>query len=234
MNVIRSIAAVTTRLRAVADRGDPGGLVAELHHHAAVDEPGRVGVADPHPLDEDGLRLEAGFGSMARAIVTAPVARVIALGRWPEIACSAPRRGGWSRCRRCPRLVEWREEVGRRPAAALSRARSTGRGRCRGSATRARRVVIVGLGARRPRRQPDRAHVHRRSLGRLALRGAAPGRVREPGPLGAPRRRAAAARRLRDRGQPLRRRPATGRRPPSATTASRTWSRSCGCSSGRG
>ena len=38
MKVIRSIAAVTTRVPRVADRGDPGDLVAEPHHHAAVDE----------------------------------------------------------------------------------------------------------------------------------------------------------------------------------------------------
>ena len=37
---------------AVADRGDRGGLVAGLHDHAAMHEPGRVGVLDAHPADQ--------------------------------------------------------------------------------------------------------------------------------------------------------------------------------------
>ena len=59
-------------------------------------------------------------------------------------------------------------------------------------------------GPGRPRRQPHRPDVHRRPLRRLALRGPAPGRLRQPARVGAPRRRAAPARRLRHRGRPLR------------------------------
>ena len=55
-----------------------------------------------------------------------------------------------------------------------------------------------------PRRQPDRADVHRRPLGRLALRRAAPGRPGEPAHEHAARRRAAARRRLHRRRGPLR------------------------------
>jgi hypothetical protein len=47
---------------AMADRGDPGDLIAQLHDHATVDEPGRVRVTDSHPSDEDRLRLGRGLG----------------------------------------------------------------------------------------------------------------------------------------------------------------------------
>jgi len=51
---------------AVADGGDACGLVAELHHHAAVDEAGGVRVADPHPPDEDRPGLGGRFGLHGR------------------------------------------------------------------------------------------------------------------------------------------------------------------------
>ena len=51
--------------------------------------------------------------------------------------------------------------------------------------------------ARRARREPHRPGVHRRPLGRLPVRVAAPHRLREPARVGARRRRAAAARRVR-------------------------------------
>ena len=84
-------------------------------------------------------------------------------------------------------------------------------------------------GAGGARRQPDRPDLHRRPLGRLAVRGAPSGRARQPADLrerattgcgcGAPTsRRSTAARRRR-----------TARPPRSATTACRTWSGSCGC-----
>ena len=68
----------------------------------------------------------------------------------------------------------------RRPAEALP-----GRGVLGAAAERLRRPRGAAgdrrPGACRPRRQPHRADVHRRPLGRLALRGAAPGGARQPG-----------------------------------------------------
>ena len=106
-------------------------------------------------------------------------------------------------CRRCPRLVAWREAQAADPPAPLSR-----RGLLGAAAQRLRRPGgEAGAGrprARRPRRQPDRADVHRRPLGRLALRGAAPGRACEPADVGDGRGRAAPDGRLRHRHRPLR------------------------------
>ena len=59
-------------------------------------------------------------------------------------------------------------------------------------------------GARRPRRQPDRPHVHGRPLRRLAVRRAASRRLREPARVHRPRRRPAPQRRLHHRRRPLR------------------------------
>ena len=56
-NVIRSMPAVTTRRRECRTAARPGDLVAELHHRAAVDEAGRVGVDDPHPAHEHRVRV---------------------------------------------------------------------------------------------------------------------------------------------------------------------------------
>ena len=47
------------------------------------------------------------------------------------------------RCRRCPRLVEWREEVAADPPRRFA-ARGTGRGRCPASGTRGRVVIVSG------------------------------------------------------------------------------------------
>ena len=117
MKVIRSIAAVTSAPAAVADGSDSGGLVAELHHHPAVDEAGRVRVADPHPLDQDGprrrgcFRLDGGVHRSwaGRAVIALSHARVHS----PSLARPDRRVAAV-----CPRLVEWREERGR-PAAPL-------------------------------------------------------------------------------------------------------------------
>src|SRR4029079_19248860 len=65
-----------------------------------------------------------------------------------------------------------------------------------------------GTRPRRPWRQPDRAHLHGRSVGRLVVRGAPPRGTSEPGSLRARRRWAAPARRVRDGRQPL---PATAK-----------------------
>ena len=75
-----------------------------------------------------------------------------------------------------------------RPAAALSRRALLGAAACRGSATRRARIVIVGLAPAAHGGESHRAGVHRRSLGRLALRGASPRRASRTS-----RRRCAAA-----------------------------------------
>ena len=79
--------------------------------------------------------------------------------------------------------MAWREESAAHPPArfagqALLGAARAGLGRSGGvgPAGRAR--------AGGPRRQPDRAHLHRRSLGRFPVPGAVPGGLREPADLG--------------------------------------------------
>ena len=81
--------------------------------------------------------------------------------------------------------------------------RGTGAGPCPGSATPPA-ARDRGAGARRARRQPHRAHVHRRPQRRLPLRRAAPRGVRQPAHVGAPRRRPRAARRVDHGARPLR------------------------------
>src|SRR4051794_1603612 len=54
---------------AVADGGDPGGLIAHPHDHASVDEPGRVRVLDAHPPNQLGSR--ARDRALASALVVA-------------------------------------------------------------------------------------------------------------------------------------------------------------------
>ena len=51
---MRSIARRHDALAAVADRREPGGLVAQLHDAPAVDVAGGVGVGRAHPAHEDG------------------------------------------------------------------------------------------------------------------------------------------------------------------------------------
>ena len=106
-------------------------------------------------------------------------------------------------CRACPRLVAWREQVAREKRSAFRDEEYWGR-----PGPRLRRPA--GAPARRrarargARREPHRAGVHRRPLGRLAVRRAAPCRVRQPADVGAGRRRPRAARRLRRRRRPVR------------------------------
>ena len=116
-------------------------------------------------------------------------------------------------CRRCPRLVEWREQVAREKRAAFRDRDYWGRP-MPGFGDPAARVLILGLAPGRARRQPDGPDLHRRPLGRLPVRGAAPRRAANQAGVGRARRRAAAARRLHRRRGPLRaaREPADARR----------------------
>ena len=88
-----------------------------------------------------------------------------------------------STCRACPRLVAWREEVARDEAGVVPR-----RGVLGPPGARLRRPARPAADrrarARGARREPDRPGVHRRPVGRLALRVAAPDRVREPADVG--------------------------------------------------
>ncbi len=125
-------------------------------------------------------------------------------------------------CRRCPRLVAWREEVARVKRAVVRRSRTTGAGPLPGFGDPAASVRRPRAGAGGARRQPHRAHVHRRPLRRLAVRGAVAGRARQPADLGGARRRPAAARTAGSRPPSAARRRPTSRRRSSATPACRT------------
>src|SRR3954463_8947054 len=111
-------------------------------------------------------------------------------------------------CRRCPRLVEWRELVAREKRAAFRDETYWGRP-VAGFGDPAARVLVLGLapaahGGKRPGGgvtggsggQPHGARVPRRSVGRLALRGDAPRGLREPADFGGARRRSRAHRRV--------------------------------------
>ena len=111
------------------------------------------------------------------------------------------------------RIVDCRALPAPRRVARAGRARAARGVRRRGvlgprrspaSATRRARVLDARPRARGARRQPHRPRVHRRPLGRLAVRLAAPRRARQPADVDAPRRRARAARRLDRRGGALR------------------------------
>ena len=77
---------------------------------------------------------------------------------------------------RCPRLVEWREQVAREKRAAFRDEEYWGRP-VPGLRRPARARVRARPRAGRARRQPHRPGVHRRPLGRLAVRVAAPDRA---------------------------------------------------------
>ena len=98
-------------------------------------------------------------------------------------------------CRRCPRLVEWREQVAREKRAAYRDWDYWGRP-MQGFGDPAARVLILGLApAAHGGNRTGRIFTGDRS-GRLPVRGAAPGRDREPGGVRLARRRAGAGRRL--------------------------------------
>ena len=85
-------------------------------------------------------------------------------------------RGEIVECRRCPRLVEWREQVAREKRAAFRDEEYWGRP-MPGFGDPAARVLLLGLAPAAHGAQPDRADVHRRPLGRLPVRRAAPHRA---------------------------------------------------------
>ena len=82
-------------------------------------------------------------------------------------------------CRACPRLVEWREKVAREKRAAFRDQDVLGPPDPRLRRPRRARADPRAR-ARRARRQPHRARVHGRPLGRLPLRRPAPHRLRQP------------------------------------------------------
>ena len=131
-------------------------------------------------------------------------------------------------CRKCPRLVAWREQVAREKRAAFARRGLLGRARprLRRSGRAHARPRPCARGARR---QPHRPRVHRRPLGRLAVRRAPPGRVREPAHVDRTRRRAGARRRVHRGRRPVRAAGEQAHCRPSATTACRTRRASSSC-----
>ena len=107
-------------------------------------------------------------------------------------------------CRRCPRLVEWREQVAREKVARFRDETYWGRP-LPGLRRPGRADPAARAGAGGPRRQPDGPGVHRRRVGRLPVGGAARGRASPTGRLEpARRRRPDADRRLHRGGRPLR------------------------------
>ncbi len=133
-------------------------------------------------------------------------------------------------CRRCPRLVEWRERVAVEKVARFRDETYWGRP-LPGFGDPDARILLLGLAPGGARRQPDRPGLHRRCVGRLpvgaAVRGGAGGPAVEP----ARRRRADAHRHVHRGGRPLRAagQQADDRR--SATPARRSWCASWRCSS---
>ena len=150
-----------------------------------------------------------GSGRTYRVAVTSPVER----RRHPALARLESE---MVRCDACPRLVALRESVADEKRASF-KDEAYWVDRWPASATRGRRWWCWP-GAGGARRQPHRPHLHRRSLGRLAVRRAASRRLREPAHA-TPGRWPRAARLL--LGDPacaaLRPAPTTSPRPTSAT-----------------
>ena len=106
-------------------------------------------------------------------------------------------------CRRCPRLVAWREQVARERKAAFAEQEYWGRP-LPGFGDPQARVLVLGLAPGRARREPDRQDVHGRSLGRFPVCGDVARGPGQPADLDGARGRLAAARRVGDRGRALR------------------------------
>ena len=99
-------------------------------------------------------------------------------------------------CRACPRLVEWRERVAREKRAAFRDEEYWGRP-VPGFGDPEARVLIVGLAPAAHGGNRTGPGLHRRPVGRLPVRRAAPHRASPTSRLGQRRRRPGAARRLR-------------------------------------
>ena len=100
-------------------------------------------------------------------------------------------------CRRCPRLVAWRQEVAANGRAAFAGQVYWGRP-VPGFGDPAARLAVVGLAPGGPRGQPHRAGLHRGPIGGLALRRPVAGRLRQPAHQRVDRRRSRAGGRLGD------------------------------------
>ena len=133
-----------------------------------------------------------------RASSSRSIERLIARALPPS--SDARSRGARGRDRRLPALPAAGRvaRAGRaREARGVRRTRTTGAGRSRASATRRARVLVLGLAPAAHGAQPHRPRLHRRPLGRLPVRRAAPHRLRQPADVGA---RATTACELRDAG----------------------------------
>ena len=135
-------------------------------------------------------------------------------------------------CRRCPRLVAWRERVAARegpPVPGRDLLGPAGAGvRRPGGADPDRRA-----GAGGPRRQPDRSGLHRRRLGRLPVGGDARGRASPTDPSRAAPTTASRSSTATSRRPSAARRRRTSPRSRSATPARRSWPASSHSSPGR-
>ena len=105
----------------------------------------RTGEPERHPRARAGRRAARSLGLLRRTRARRERAR----------ARSRPRS---STCRRCPRLVEWREQVAREKRAAFRDEEYWGRP-MPGFGDPAARVLVLGPRARRARRQPHRAAI---------------------------------------------------------------------------
>ena len=141
---------------------------------AAPTPPRRRGRATPPRHNADRTREDARVTELLPHPVTGRLfASPVPPGTgWPDDPANAPSTeldlldAGISVCRRCPRLVAWREEVARVKRAAFRDQEYWGRP-VPGFGAPTPRIADPRAGAGRPRRQPHRPDLHRRPLRRL-------------------------------------------------------------------